>query len=139
MQSPSFYSSRFFSRLPPLSNPAARPVANWIASGIIYEINPRTFSPTGNFKGVEQKLDELKNLGVTILWLMPIHPVGQVKKKGTIGSAYAVQDYYAINPALWHERRPQTLGRRSPPTRPESHHRHRRQPHRVGQRAHEAP
>ena len=52
--------------------PAARPVANWIASGVIYEINPRTFSPTGNFKGVEQKLDDLKNLGVTILWLHPI-------------------------------------------------------------------
>ena len=78
---------------------AARPVADWVASGVIYEINPRTFSATGNFRGIEPKLDDLKDLGVTILWLMPIHPVGQLKKKGTIGSAYAVQDYYGINPA----------------------------------------
>jgi glycosidase len=40
-----------------------------------------------------------KSLGVDVLWLMPIHPVGQVKKKGTLGSPYAVRDYYAINPA----------------------------------------
>jgi len=78
---------------------SARPVADWIASGVIYEINPRTFSAAGNFRGIEPKLDDLKDLGVTILWLMPIHPVGQLKKKGTIGSAYAVQDYYGINPA----------------------------------------
>ncbi len=79
--------------------PAAHPVAPWIRSGVVYEINTRTFSPTGNFKGVEQRLDDLKRLGVTILWIMPIHPVGQVNKKGSIGSAYAVRDYYAIDPA----------------------------------------
>ena len=78
---------------------APHKVAGWIQSAVIYEINPRTFSATGNFKGVEQRLDNLKDLGVTVLWLMPIHPVGQVKKKGTLGSAYAVQDYYAIDPA----------------------------------------
>lgn len=79
--------------------PLARPVADWISSGVIYEINTRTFSATGNFRGVEQKLDDLKDLGVNILWLMPIHPVGQLKKKGSLGSAYAVQDYYGINSA----------------------------------------
>lgn len=79
--------------------PAAHPVAEWIRAGIIYEINPRTFSQTADFRGIEKKLDELKQLGVTILWIMPIHPVGQVKKKGSIGSAYSVQDYYAIDPA----------------------------------------
>lgn len=79
--------------------PAAHPVAAWIQSAVIYEINPRTFSSTGDFRGVEQRLDYLKDLGVTILWIMPIHPVGQLKKKGSIGSAYAVQDYYAINPS----------------------------------------
>ena len=90
-----------FSLLLPLAaeQPVARPVADWIASGVIYEINPRTFSAAGNFRGIESKLDDLKDLGVTILWLMPIHPVGQLKKKGTIGSAYAVQDYYGINPS----------------------------------------
>jgi cyclomaltodextrinase / maltogenic alpha-amylase / neopullulanase len=79
--------------------PVAHPVAEWIRAGVIYEVNVRTFSPSGDFRGVEQRLDDLKRLGVTILWLMPIHPMGQVKKKGSIGSPYAVQDYYAINPS----------------------------------------
>ncbi len=79
--------------------PPAHPVAEWIRAGVIYEINPRTFSASGDFRGIEQRLDDLRQLGVTILWLMPIHPVGQVKKKGSMGSPYAVQDYYAINPA----------------------------------------
>ena len=78
---------------------AGHPVPDWIKSAVIYEINPRTFSATGDFRGIEQRLDYLKDLGVTILWIMPIHPVGQVKKKGSLGSAYAVQDYYAINPS----------------------------------------
>ncbi len=79
--------------------PAAHAVAGWIQSAVVYEINPRTFSATGDFRGVEQRLDSLKDLGVTVLWIMPIHPVGQLKKKGSVGSAYAVQDYFAINPS----------------------------------------
>lgn len=79
--------------------PAAHPVSDWIKSAVIYEVNPRTFSATSDFRGIELRLDYLKDLGVTVIWIMPIHPVGQLKKKGTIGSAYAVQDYYAINPS----------------------------------------
>ena len=81
------------------AQPSARPVADWIQSAVIYEINPRTFSAQGNFQGVEAGLPKLKELGVTILWLMPIHPLGELKHKGSIGSPYAVRDYYAINPA----------------------------------------
>jgi cyclomaltodextrinase len=77
--------------------PAAHAVADWIKSAVIYEVNPRTFSPSGDFRGIEERLDYLKALGVTVVWIMPIHPVGQAKKKGGIGSPYAVQDYYAIN------------------------------------------
>ena len=76
----------------------ARPVRDWVRDGVIYEIYPRAFSQQGNFDAITARLDELKDLGVTILWLMPIHPIGQEKKKGTIGSPYAVRDYYAINP-----------------------------------------
>jgi len=76
--------------------PAAHAVADWIKSAVIYEINPRTFSPSGDFRGIEQRLDYLKDLGVTVVWLMPIHPVGQLKKKGSVGSPYAVQDFTAI-------------------------------------------
>src|SRR5207248_378868 len=76
----------------------ARAVRPWVRDGVVYEIFPRVFTAEGNFNGVTARLDELKNTGVTILWLMPIHPIGQEKKKGTIGSPYAVRDYYAINP-----------------------------------------
>ena len=77
---------------------SARPVRDWVRDGVIYEIYPRAFSQQGNFNAITARLDNLKDLGVTILWLMPIHPIGQLKKKGTIGSPYAVRNYYAINP-----------------------------------------
>ncbi len=81
-----------------VSKESARPVREWVRDGVIYEIYPRAFSQQGNFNAITARLDELKDLGVTILWLMPIHPIGQEKKKGTIGSPYAVRDYYGINP-----------------------------------------
>lgn len=76
----------------------ARATRDWVRDGVVYEVFPRQFSPQGNFNGITARLDDLKALGVNILWLMPIHPIGQEKKKGTIGSPYAVRDYYAINP-----------------------------------------
>src|SRR5438034_2116814 len=81
-----------------VSKLSARSAREWVRDGVIYEIYPRDFSAAGNFNGITAQLDRLKELGVTILWLMPIHPIGQEKKKGTIGSPYAVRDYYAINP-----------------------------------------
>jgi cyclomaltodextrinase len=81
-----------------VSKDSARSTHDWVRDGVIYEIYPRAFSSQGNFNGVTARLDNLKDLGVTILWLMPIHPIGQEKKKGTIGSPYAVRDYYGINP-----------------------------------------
>ena len=83
-----------------IGNLPARATPAWARDGVIYELNTRTFSPAGNFAGVTARLDDLKNLGVTVVWLMPIHPIGQEKKKGTIGSPYAVRDYYGINPAF---------------------------------------
>ena len=76
----------------------ARATRDWLRDGVVYEIYPRAFSEAGNFNGITVRLDRLKDLGVNILWLMPIHPIGQEKKKGTIGSPYAVRDYYGINP-----------------------------------------
>jgi cyclomaltodextrinase / maltogenic alpha-amylase / neopullulanase len=81
-----------------VSKSPARPARAWVRDGVIYEIFERDFSAEGNFNGITAQLDRLKDLGVTILWLMPIHPTGQEKKKGTIGSPYAVRDYYGINP-----------------------------------------
>ncbi len=80
------------------SKETARSSRPWVRDGVVYEIFPRAFSERGDFNGVTARLDELKDVGVTILWLMPIHPIGQEKKKGSIGSPYAVRDYYAINP-----------------------------------------
>jgi cyclomaltodextrinase / maltogenic alpha-amylase / neopullulanase len=80
-----------------VASEVARPVPGWVDDGVIYEIFPRDFSPEGNLNGITARLDDLKNLGVTIIWLMPIHPVGQEGKKGTLGSPYAVRDYYSIN------------------------------------------
>ncbi len=71
---------------------------SWLRQSVFYEIFPRDFSPQGNFNGVTANLDQLKDLGVNILWLMPINPIGEKMRKGTLGSPYAVRDYYAINP-----------------------------------------
>ncbi|SNT42778.1 maltogenic amylase [Granulicella rosea] len=76
----------------------ARTPQPWLQSAVIYEIFPRSFSPAGNLNGVTAKLDQLQQLGVNVLWLMPLHPVGQLQKKGPQGSPYAVRDYYAIDP-----------------------------------------
>jgi len=78
---------------------AARQSPEWLRDGVIYEVFPRAFSPEGNFAGVTRQLDRLKELGVTVIWLMPIHPVGKLKAKGSFGSPYAVRDYDAIDPA----------------------------------------
>ncbi|MGD0580322.1 MAG: alpha-amylase family glycosyl hydrolase [Bryobacteraceae bacterium] len=78
----------------------ARVVPEWVRDGVVYEINTRTFSKAGNFAGITAKLDDLHKLGVTILWLMPVHPSGTVKRKGTYGSPYSVRDYYAVDPAF---------------------------------------
>ena len=76
----------------------ARPSADWVKDAVIYQIFERQFSNKGDFNSITADLDRLQNLGVDVLWLMPIHPLGKLKSKGTIGSPYAVQDFYAINP-----------------------------------------
>lgn len=85
---------------PAIASLPARPSPAWLKSGVIYQIFVRAFSPAGDLNGVTNRLDDLHSLGVNILWLMPIHPDGQLKKKGSLGSPYAVRDYYAIDPAL---------------------------------------
>ncbi len=81
-----------------VSKEKARASADWIKDAVIYQIYPRQYSAKGDFNSITSDLDRLKDLGVNVLWLMPIHPIGQEKKKGTIGSPYAVRDYYDVNP-----------------------------------------
>jgi cyclomaltodextrinase len=78
--------------------PLARATPDWLRDGVVYEIYPRNFSREGTFKAIVPQLDRLQALGVNVLWLMPIHPIGRLKAKGTLGSPYAVRDYDAINP-----------------------------------------
>lgn len=65
---------------------------------VMYSVYVRNYSEAGTFQAVEQDLDRIKNLGVDIIWLMPIHPVGQKAKKGELGSPYAIKNYREINP-----------------------------------------
>jgi len=70
----------------------------WIIQGNIYEVNIRQYTPEGTFNAFAQHLDRLKEMGVQTLWFMPITPVGEVDRKGKLGSYYAVKDYTAVNP-----------------------------------------
>lgn len=70
----------------------------WAFDKTIYEVNLRQFSQEGNFDAFRKHLPRLKELGVGILWFMPIHPIGELNRKGTLGSYYSVKDYLAVNP-----------------------------------------
>ncbi len=69
-----------------------------LETAIIYEANIRQYSPEGTFSQFTKDIPELKKLGVTIIWLMPIHPISTTKSKGSLGSYYAVSDYTGVNP-----------------------------------------
>jgi len=70
----------------------------WSKTATIYQINTRQFTQEGTFRAAEAHLPRIKHLGVDILWLMPIHKIGQKNRKGTLGSPYSVKDYYSVNP-----------------------------------------
>ncbi|RZA10880.1 MAG: alpha-amlyase, partial [Proteobacteria bacterium] len=72
----------------------------WTKNASIYQLNTRQFTPEGTLRAAEQQLARIKALGTDIVWLMPIHPIGKTKRKGTLGSPYAVQDFFAVNPEL---------------------------------------
>ncbi|MEO7635406.1 MAG: alpha-amylase family glycosyl hydrolase [Sphingomicrobium sp.] len=72
----------------------------WSKDAVIYQINTRQFTREGTLRAARQQLPRLKALGVDILWLMPVQPIGQKNRKGTLGSPYSVRDYRAVNPEL---------------------------------------
>ena len=71
---------------------------DYIRQSNIYEVNVRQYTPEGTFKAFEANLPRLKEMGVDVLWFMPITPISQVDRKGKLGSYYAVADYTAVNP-----------------------------------------
>lgn len=69
----------------------------WVKNATLYELNVRQFSEEGNFKAIEMQLPRLKKMGIDIIWLMPIQPIGELHRKGSLGSYYSVKDYLGIN------------------------------------------
>ena len=71
---------------------------DWARSSNIYEINVRQYTAEGTFNAFAKHLPRLKDMGVQILWFMPVHPIGKLNRLGSLGSYYSIQDYKAINP-----------------------------------------
>ena len=71
---------------------------DWHKNATIYEVNLRHYTPENTFKSFEQHIPRLREMGVDILWFMPINPVSVKNRKGPLGSPYAVADYKAVNP-----------------------------------------
>ena len=70
---------------------------SWVDNACIYEVNIRQFSEDGTFEAFEKELPRLKEMGIDVIWLMPIHPIGELNRKGSMGSYYAVRDYKKVN------------------------------------------
>ena len=73
-------------------------VPEWSKNAVMYEVNVRQYTPEGTFKAFETHLPRLKELCVDILWFMPIYPISEKNRKGTLGSYYSIRDYKAVNP-----------------------------------------
>jgi len=89
------------------ARPAAAPVSHappvvphpaWSRHAVIYEVNVRQYTPDGTLAAFRKHLPRLQALGVDILWLMPVQPIGRKNRKGSLGSYYSISDYQAINP-----------------------------------------
>ena len=67
---------------------------------VLYEMNVRQLTPEGTLRAAAAKLPFLKDLGVDAVWLMPIYPIGEAGRKGSLGSYYSIRDYCAVNPEM---------------------------------------
>ncbi len=79
-------------------NQAVENPLSWSDDAVMYEVNVRQYTPEGTFNAFAEHLPRLKELGVEILWFMPIHPIGEKNRKGTLGSYYSIKDCKAVNP-----------------------------------------
>ncbi len=73
---------------------------DWSYSAVIYEMNIRQLTPQGTIAAAESRLKFLKGLGIDIIWLMPIYPIGEQDRKGGLGSYYSIKDYCDVNPEM---------------------------------------
>lgn len=72
----------------------------WSRNASIYQVNLRQFSPEGTITAAMAQLARIRDLGIKLVWLMPIHQIGLKNRKGSLGSPYAVRDYYSVNEEL---------------------------------------
>jgi len=70
----------------------------WQKNAVIYEVNTRQFNQIGTFKSFAPQIPRIKSLGADVLWFMPIYPIGELNRKGGLGSYYSIKDYRGINP-----------------------------------------
>jgi glycosidase len=71
---------------------------DWIKNNVVYEVNTRQFNSGGTFKSFMPEIPRIKALGVDVLWFMPVYPIGQLNRKGGLGSYYSIKNYHEINP-----------------------------------------
>ena len=76
----------------------AKNTAKEYRNQVMYSVFVRNHSVEGTFEAVRRDLERIKALGVDVIWLMPVHPIGKTARKGTAGSPYAISDYRAVNP-----------------------------------------
>lgn len=79
------------------NDPTNHTVVNWAKSAVIYEVNTRQYTQEGTFNAFAKHLPRLKNLGVDVLWFMPIQPIGVKNRKGELGSYYSISNYTGVN------------------------------------------
>ena len=79
------------------NEPYVKKAPEWSKNANIYELNIRQYSQEGTFKAIEKDLDRIQELGVDIVWFMPIHPIGVTNRKGSDGSYYSVKDYKDVH------------------------------------------
>lgn len=72
--------------------------AVWSRSAVLYEMNLRQATPEGTLAAAAERLGFLRDLGIDAVWLMPHYPIGEVGRKGSLGSYYSIRDYRAVNP-----------------------------------------
>lgn len=72
----------------------------WSYQAVIYEMNVRQLTAEGTLRAAAARLAFLREMGIDAVWLMPIYPIGEVNRKGTLGSYYSVRDYCAVNPEM---------------------------------------
>lgn len=70
----------------------------WSKAANIYEVNIRQYTPEGTIDAFAKHISRLDNMGVDILWIMPVQPIGEKNRKGSLGSYYSIQNYTTVNP-----------------------------------------